>query len=72
MILYIIPKVVPRLNLTSVRNPNEEIDEFNFLGITLYQNITWNLISINHGKQNLEVIGVLMKFKHIFLQHIYC
>ena len=55
MIFFIIPKVVPKLNLTSVENPNEEIHRFNFLGITLYQNTTWNLISIKNGKHNLEV-----------------
>ena len=35
------PKVVPRLSLTIARNPIEQVNEFNFLGITLDQNITW-------------------------------
>ena len=40
MIFFKVPKVVPKLNLTIAGNPLEQVNEFNFLGITLYQNIT--------------------------------
>ena len=41
MIFFKVPKVVPRLNLTIAVIPIEQVNEFNFLGITLHQNITW-------------------------------
>ena len=40
MIFFKVPKVVPRLNLTIAGNPIEQVNEFNFLGITFDQNIT--------------------------------
>ena len=41
MIFFKVLKVVPRLNLTTAGNPIDQGNEFNFLGITLDQNITW-------------------------------
>ena len=41
MIFFKVPKVVPRLNLRIAGNPIEQVNEFNFLDITLDQNITW-------------------------------
>ena len=40
MIFFKVPKVVPRLGLTIAGKPIEQVNEFNFLGITLDQNIT--------------------------------
>ena len=40
MIFFKVPKVVPRLNLSIAGNLIEQVNEFNFLGITLDQNIT--------------------------------
>ena len=63
-------KVVPRLNLTIVGYLIEQVNEFNFLGITLDQNITWKPHITKMTIKIARVIGVLSKLKHIFLQHI--
>ena len=70
MIFFKIPKVVPRLSLTIARNPIEQVNEFNFLGITLDQNITWKPHITKMAIKIARVIGVLNKLKHIFPQHI--
>ena len=38
MIFFKVLKVVPRLSLTIAGNPTEQVNDFNFLGITLDQN----------------------------------
>ena len=70
MIFFKVPKVVPRLNLTIAGNPIEQVNEFNFLGITLDQNITWKPHITKVAIKIARVIGVLRKLKHIFPQHI--
>ena len=70
MIFFIVPKVVPRLNLTIAGNLIEQVNEFNFLNITLDQNITWKPYIIKMAIKIARVIGVLNKLKHIFPQHI--
>ena len=70
MIFFKVPKVVPRLNLTIAGNPIEQVNEFNFLGNTLDQNITWKPHITKVAIKIARVIGVLHKFKHIFPQHI--
>ena len=71
MIFFKVPKVVPRLNLTIAGNPIEQVNEFNFLGITLDQNITWTPHITKVAIKIARVIGVLRKLKHIFPQHNY-
>ena len=70
MIFFKVPKVVPRLSLTIAGNPIEQVNEFNFLGITLDQNITWKPHITKMAIKIARVIGVLNKLKHIFPQHI--
>ena len=41
MLFYKHPKVVPKLNILVNRNPIDQVDDFNYLGITLDQHITW-------------------------------
>ena len=69
MIFFKVPKVVPRLSLTIAGNPIEQVNEFNFLGITLDQNITWKPHITKMAIKIARVIGVLNKLKHIFPQH---
>ena len=55
MIFFKVPKVVPRLSLTIAGNPIEQVNEFNFLDITLDQNITWKPHNYHKdGNQNCE------------------
>ena len=70
MIFFKVLKVVPRLNLTIAGNPIEQVNEFNFVGITLDQNITWKPHITKVAIKIARVIGVLHKLKHIFPQHI--
>ena len=44
MIYFKVTKVVPRLNLTIAENPIEQINELNFLGITLDQNFPQHIL----------------------------
>ena len=71
MIFFKHPKTIPKLNIWANGNQIDEVQEFNFLGITIDQNITnWpphiRKISIKISR----VIGVLRKLKHIFPQHM--
>ena len=70
MIFFKHPKIIPKLNIWSNGNQIDEVQEFNCLGITIDQNITWTphirKISIKISRD----IGVLRKLKRIFLQHI--
>ena len=53
MLFFKHPKVVPTLKLLINGNPIEQVTNFNFLGITIDQNITWSdhitKISIKFG-----------------------
>ena len=42
MVFFKHPKTIPKLKLTINDNPIEQVTEFNFLGITIDQNVTWN------------------------------
>ena len=68
MIFFKVPKVVP--SLTIAGNLIEQVNEFNFLGITLDQNITWKPHITKMAIKIAKVIGVLNKLKHISPQHI--
>ena len=41
MLFYKHPNVVPKLNILVNGNPIEQVEDFNYLGITLDQHITW-------------------------------
>ena len=36
------PRTIPKLSISINGNPVKQVTNFNFLGITLHQNITWN------------------------------
>ena len=41
MIFFKHPKVIPKLNISVNDNQIDQVDEFNFLGITIHQSVTW-------------------------------
>ena len=42
MVFFKHPKTIPKLKLTINDNPIDQVTEFNFLGITIDQNVTWS------------------------------
>ena len=70
MIFFKHPEKLSNLNITVNIKIIEHVDHFNYLGITLDQNITWAphldkvSIKISH------VTGLLRKLQHIFPKHI--
>ena len=70
MIFFKHPKIIPKLNIWANGNQIDEVQEFNFLGITIDQNITWTPHIRKISIKISRVIGVLRKLKHIFPQHI--
>ena len=63
-------KVVPTLKLLINGNPIEQVTNFNFLGITIDQNITWSDHITKISIKVARVIGILSKLKHIFPRNI--
>ena len=59
-----------KLNIWANGNQIDEVQEFNFLDITIDQNITWNLHIRKISIKISRVIGVLRKLKRIFPQYI--
>ena len=41
MIFFKHPKVTPKLNISVNDNQIDQVDEFNFLGITIDKSVTW-------------------------------
>ena len=70
MIFFKHPKIIPKLNILANGNPIDEVQEFNFLGITIDQNLTWTPHIRKISIKISRVIGVLRKLKRIFPQHI--
>ena len=70
MIFFKHPKIIPKLNIWANGNQIDEVQEFNFLGITIDQNITWTPHIRKISIKISRVIGVLLKLKRIFPQHI--
>ena len=66
MILFKYPKIIPKLNIWANGNQIDEVQEFNFLGITIDQNITWTPHIRKISIKISRVIGVLRKLKRIF------
>ena len=40
MIFFKHPKIIPKLNISVNNNQIDQVDEFNFLGITIEQSVT--------------------------------
>ena len=70
MIFFKHPKIIPKLNIWANGNQIDEVQEFNFLGITIDQNITWTPHIRKISIKISRVIDVLRKLKRIFPQHI--
>ena len=70
MIFFKHPKSIPKLNILANGNQIDEVQEFNFLGITIDQNITWTPHVRKISIKISRVIGVLRKLKRIFPQNI--
>ena len=70
MLFFKHPKVVPTLKLLINGNPIEQVTNFNFLGITIDQNITWSDHIKKISIKVARVIGILSKLKHIFPRNI--
>ena len=72
MLFYKHPKVVPKLNILVNGNPIVQVEDFNYLGITLDQHITWTTHIKKISIKTSRVIGILRKLKHTFPQYILC
>ena len=70
MLFFKHPKVVATLKLLINGNPIEQVTNFNFLGITIDQNITWSDHIKKISIKVARVIGILSKLKHIFPRNI--
>ena len=66
MIFFKHPRTIPKLSISINGNPVEQVTNFNFLGITLDQNITWNDHISKISMKVANVIGIMNKLKHIF------
>ena len=64
------PRTIPKLSISIHGNPVEQVTNFNFLGITLDQNITWNDHISKISIKVARVIGIMNKLKHIFPHQI--
>ena len=70
MIFFKHPRTIPKLSISINGNPVEQVTNFNFLGITLDQNITWNNHISKISIKVARVIGIMNKLKHIFPHQI--
>ena len=70
MVSFKHPRTIPKLKLTINDNPIEQVTEFNFLGIIIDQNVTWNEHITKTSVQMAREIGILHKLKHSFPQRI--
>ena len=70
MIFFKHPKKLPNLNITVNNKIIEQVDHFNYLGITLDLNITWTPHLDKVSIKISCVTGLLRKLQHIFPKHI--
>ena len=70
MVFFKYPKIIPKLYILANSNPIFEVQEFNFLGITIDQNTTWTPHIQKIFIKISRVIRVLRKLKRIFPQYI--
>ena len=66
MLFYKHPKVVPKLNILVNGNPIDQVEDFNYLGITLDQHITWTPHIRKISIKISRVIGILRKLNALF------
>ena len=64
------PKVTPKLNISVNDNQIDQVDEFNFLGITIDQSVTWVSHIRKISRKISMVTGILRKLKRTFPQYI--
>ena len=55
-LIFLHPKIITNFSITINNSTIEQVDHFNFLGLTLDQNITWNL---HVGKVSIKKYLVL-------------
>ena len=60
MIFFKHPKVIHKLNISVNDNQIDQVDEFNFLGITIDQSVTWVSHIRNISLKNSRVIGIFL------------
>ena len=70
LILFKHPRTILKLNISMNGNPVEQVTNFNFLGITIDQNLTWNDHISKISIKVARVIGIINKLKHIFPHQI--
>ena len=70
MIFFKHPGTIPKLSISINGNPVEQVTNFNFLCITLDQNITWNDHILKISIKVASVIGIMNKLKNIFPHQI--
>ena len=70
MMFFKHPKTLTKLNITANGNLIDQVSEFNFLGNTINENITWNPHIRNTSITIARVIGILRKLKRIVPRHI--
>ena len=70
MIFFKHPKIIPKLNISVNNNLIDQVDEFNFLGITIDQSVTWVSHIRRISLKISRVIGILRKLKRTFPQYL--
>ena len=71
MIFFKHPKIIPKLNIWANGNQIDEVQEFNFLGITIDQNITWTPHIRKISIKISRVIGVLTQTHYYITEKSY-
>ena len=64
------PKIISNFSITINNSTIEQVDHFNFLGVTLDQNITWNPHVDKVSIKISRVTGLLRKLQHYFPKQI--
>ena len=70
MIFFKHSKVTPKLNISVNDDEIDQVDEFNFLSITIDQSVTWVSHIRKISLKISRVIGILRKLKRTFPQYI--
>ena len=70
MIFFKHPKIITNFRITINNSTIEQVDHFNFLGLTLDQNITWNPHVDKVSIKISRVTSLLRKLQHYFPKHI--
>ena len=70
MIYFKKPKKIPDLRIEINNKTIDRVDNFNFLGITLDQHITWKQHTDKIGLKLSRVIGLLRRLQHILPPYI--